>query len=115
MTIRFLVSDQALLQQHTLQLPIRLLECLVPATGRGAARLLSARDVLRFPAELRQIAQRFLGLYVISDGQGTITHIGRMTHRIAIAEQDAQYGVVAEDVALRAADDVEILALGGAY
>jgi hypothetical protein len=115
MTIRFRVSDQALLQQHTLQLPMRLLECLVPSTTWGAAQLFSARDLPRIPAELRQIAQRFIGLYVISDGQGTITRIGRMTHRLAVAEQDAQYGVMSEEIALRVADDVEILALGGAY
>ena len=83
---------------------------------RGSARLLAARDVLALPAELRQVAQRFLGLYVISDGQGTITQISRMTHRLAVSVQDSQYGVDFESAAaLRAADEVEILALGGAY
>jgi hypothetical protein len=94
---------------------MRLLERLVPTAAHGAARLLSARDLSGFPAELRQIAQRFLGLYVISDGQGTITHISKMTHRLAVLEQDPHYGIVSEDAVMRATDEVEILALGGAY
>ncbi len=115
MTIRFRVSDQALLQQHNLQLPMRLLECLVQPTSWRAARLLSARDLLRFPTELRQIAQGFIGLYVITDAQGNITRIGRMTHRIGIAEQDAYYGVESVNSSLPTVEDVEILALGARH
>ena len=105
MTIRFRLSDQAFLQQQTLQVPMQLLEQLVQPAWRGSAKLLSARELHRLPVPLRLMARRFLGLYVVADGQGFITQIAKMPHRIALAEQDA-YFASAGQIALLAGEEL---------
>lgn len=95
MTIRFRLSDQAFLQQQTLQVPMSLLEHLVQPAWRGSSVLLSARVLQCLPAELRLIARRFVGLYLVADGQGTITQISKMAHRLSVAEQDTEFAIAA--------------------
>lgn len=116
MTIRFRLSDQAFLQQQTLQVPMQLLEQLAQPAWCGAAKLLSAAELKRLPTELRLTARRFLGLYVLADGLGTIIQIAKMSHRIATAEQDSQFASAADVViAQREGEEIDILALGAAY
>ncbi|MBM5575215.1 hypothetical protein [Deefgea sp. CFH1-16] len=91
MSIRFRLSDQAFLQQQALRIPLALLEVWVQPAWRGSAQLLSARHIAQLPAALRPMARRFIGLYIVSDGQGTITHIAQMTHRLANSAQEVDY------------------------
>ena len=116
MTLRFRVSDHAFLQQKTLQVPMCLLEAWVQPYLRGASALLSTRDLARFSAELRKIARPFLGLYVVADGRGTITHIAKMSHRLSVAEQE-HLADVADGIIVEATtgENVEVLAMGGLY
>lgn len=93
MTIRFRLSDQAFFQQQTLQVPMCLIEYLVQPAWQGSSMLLCARTIQKLPAELRLIARRFIGLYLVADGKGTVTQITCMKHRLGVAEQDSQYAV----------------------
>ncbi|MGL4994591.1 MAG: hypothetical protein ACRC6G_00275 [Deefgea sp.] len=93
MTIRFRLSDQAFLQQQTLSVPMSLIEHLVQPNWSGSSLLLSARRVQQLPAEFHSIARRFIGLYVVANGQGMITKIGTMQHRLSVAGQDQNFGV----------------------
>ena len=93
MTIRFRISEQALLQQRRLQVPLSLLEAWVQPQWRGASMLLAQADLARFSTDVRRIAQGFLGLYVVADGRGTIMQIARMQHRLAVAEQDVNLAI----------------------
>ncbi|QZA80311.1 hypothetical protein [Deefgea piscis] len=91
MSIRFRLSDHAFLQQQALRIPLALLEAWVQPAWRGSAQLLSARHIAQLPAALRPMARRFIGLYIVSDGHGTITHIAQMTHRLANPAQDLDF------------------------
>lgn len=93
MTIRFRFSDQAFLQQQKLRVPMSLIEYLVQPSWSGSSLLLSARRVQQLPTELRSIACRFIGLYVVANGQGMITKIGTMQHRLCVVAQDQYFRV----------------------
>jgi hypothetical protein len=93
MSIRFRLSNTAFAQQQQLKVPLALIEYLAQPAWRGAASILSARTMAHMPAALRALAQPFLGLYVTADGQGCVTKIGRLTHRLAHAAQADQYGL----------------------
>lgn len=93
MTIRFRLSDQAFLQQQTLKVPMRLIEQLAQPSWRGSSALLSARRLQQLPIELRAMARRFIGVYVVANGQGMITQIGSMQHRLSVAEQEQQFSI----------------------
>ncbi|QLI80372.1 hypothetical protein HZU75_01815 [Chitinibacter fontanus] len=93
MTYRFRVSSVAFAQQKQLQVPMALIEYLAQPAFRGAAPMLSSRMIGRMPLALRSMAQRFIGLYVTADGQGKVTQIGRVTHRLPVSAQADQYGL----------------------
>ncbi|WP_288843059.1 hypothetical protein [uncultured Deefgea sp.] len=100
MSIRFRLSDHAFLQQQTLRIPLVLLEAWVQPAWRGSAQLLSARHIAQLPAAVRPMAQRFIGLYIVSDGQGTITHIAQMTHRLANPAQEIDFNFAPRSIKL---------------
>ncbi len=115
MTIRFRLTDHDILQQQTLRVTMCLLEHFVQPALHGSSLLLSARRLQQLPAQLRSIAQGFIGLYVVANGQGTITRIATMQHRLGIAEQDQQFGLVqGQQVALRVTERAEIVSLTAA-
>ncbi|WP_373975868.1 hypothetical protein NT239_03635 [Chitinibacter sp. SCUT-21] len=93
MTYRFRVSSNAFVQQKQLQVPTVLIEYLAQPAWRGSAPMLSSRMIAQMPQHLRAIAQRFIGLYVTADGQGQVTQIQRMGHRLAVAAQADHYGL----------------------
>jgi hypothetical protein len=93
MTYRFRVSSRAFVQQKQLQLPTILLEYLTQPAWRGSAPILSSRMIANMPQHLRAIAQRFIGLYVTTDGDGLVTQIQRLHHRLAVAEQSVEFGM----------------------
>lgn len=93
MTYRFRVSSVAFAQQKQLQVPMALIEYLAQPAFRGAAPMLSTPMMMRMPPALRAIAQRFIGLYVTANGQGEVTQIGRVTHRLPVSAQADHYGL----------------------
>ena len=100
MSIRFRLSDHAFLQQQTLRIPLVLLEAWVQPAWRGSAQLLSARHIAQLPAAVRPMAQRFIGLYIVSDGQGTITDIALMPHRLAKAAHEMDFNLARRSIKL---------------
>ncbi|WP_348944405.1 hypothetical protein ABHF33_13335 [Chitinibacter sp. FCG-7] len=96
MAYRFRVSHSAFVQLRQLEVPMALLEYLAQPALCGAAAMLSQRMIAKMPRHLRVVAQNFIGLYVVADGQGEVKEVKCMKHRLAIAEQAEQYGFSAD-------------------
>ncbi|WP_028448846.1 hypothetical protein [Chitinibacter tainanensis] len=92
MAFRFRLSSAAFTELKQVGAPIALIEYLAQPAFPGAARLLSAGMIARLPIALRAVASQQLGLYVTADGQGLVTHIGRIKHRLACAAQESEFG-----------------------
>ncbi|QLG87160.1 hypothetical protein HQ393_02240 [Chitinibacter bivalviorum] len=94
MAYRFRISATAFVQLQQLQVPMALIEYLAQPAWRGSAPMLSSRMLAQMPPSLRMMAQRFLGLYVTANGEGEVTSVQRMQHRLASAAQADHYGLV---------------------
>ncbi|WP_148716308.1 hypothetical protein [Chitinolyticbacter meiyuanensis] len=103
--MRFRLSEAAQTQRAQLAVPYWLLEQLLQSQLKAASRLFAARELRTLPQARHAEAARWLGLYVCSDGQGTITHIGQMRHRLACSAQTA--GQLADVVAVSPTSSVQ--------
>ncbi|MBE9608715.1 hypothetical protein [Chitinilyticum piscinae] len=87
---RFRLSDSARAQRFALNVPFTILELLAQPRLTGASRLLDQDDLAVLSPLQREQARVWLGLYVVSDGKGTITGIYRMPHRKGCDGQDKE-------------------------
>lgn len=78
---RFRLSDNARAQRFALNVPFPVLELLAQPRLAGASRLFDNGDLASLSGIQREQARTWLGLYIVSDGKGTITGIYRMPHK----------------------------------